>query len=176
MDNNIPISWFRTLLFTTVASKAHQNWITLSKQVITKAHYAFKRGLNIGKTIRSSKSCIILFAHFCPIARQEIVLDNHSLKHLKYVTSNGADEQTGVSNDVILHLNAKKYVTPKLMRSFHIRQTYDYYGKRALFLNRENLCNISDYDFYDWIDPISDKLDSIVKKIYRKKAVDFSLQ
>ena len=101
------------------------------------------------------------------------MLDNHGLKLLNYVTSNGADEQTGVSNDVILHLN-QKYVTPKLMRSFHIRQTYDYYGKRALFLNRENLCNISDYDFYDWIDPISDKLDSIVKKVM--KTVDFSLQ
>ena len=123
-----------------------------SDVVISKAEYALRNGLHVGKTIHSTKSCILLFAHYCAIARRSDILT--TAPKILSTQKRLYDLEVGLK----LNMNLRT-VQPKLMRSFHFRMPVTADGKKALYLNRSDICNVSNYNYFDWLIPIKEQLE-----------------
>ena len=129
--------------------------------VVSKGRVVLKKGLNMGKSIHSSQTCILLFAHYCLVARREDIL----LDGPKILKSMGRHLNSATNFDT-LHLNEQTFDETIFLQSFHFRQPVNYEGKKAEFLRRDNNCDESNIYETNWLTPISKVLEQKTINVY----------
>ena len=133
--------------------------------VIFDAKYHYQKvSLNMGKTIHSSKACIVPFAHFCFLYRisnvlslprdsRKLVQKNYIDKRKRFIISSGS-----------------------FLRSFHFRPPENHRGEPARYMDTKNQlkwCDISNWVETRWLDRIKLPLYENTHKVLYKLSSNY---